>query len=82
MYFKVLSSSYAILAVSMCHPGHANVKETLYNFTQFFNAEKIGETQVLLEDMTEYSNVITGKRNIPLKLIQPSVIKHWFSQII
>lgn len=52
------------------HPEHANVKETLYNFTQFFNAEKIGETQLLLEDMTEYSNVITGKRNMPLKLIQ------------
>lgn len=46
------------------------LKETLYNFTQFFNAEKIGETQLLLEDMTEYSNVITGKRNISLKLIQ------------
>lgn len=85
MYFKVSSSTYAILAVSTClsiqgiicisslfegHPGHANVKETLYNFTQFFNAEKIGETQLLLEDMTEYSNVITGKRNISLKLIQ------------
>lgn len=42
------------------HPGHAYVKETLYNFTQFFNAEKIGETNFLLEDMTEYSNMITG----------------------
>lgn len=42
------------------HPGHAYVKETLYNFTQFFNAEKIGETKLLLEDMTEYSDVITG----------------------
>lgn len=52
------------------HPGHAYVKETLYNFTQFFNAAKIGETQFLLEDMTEYSNVITGKRNIPVKSIQ------------
>lgn len=98
MYFKVSSSTYAILAVSKClsiqgiicisslfegHPGHANVKESLYNFTQFFNAEKIGETQLLLEDMTEYSNVITGKRNLYLSnWFSCNVIKHWFSQII
>lgn len=46
------------------HPGHAYVKETLYNFTQFFNAEKIGETNILLDDMTEYSNMITGKLHV------------------